>query len=258
MQTLDVKSYWDTFWENRAIPGSQNDRLFQELSIQAIIRLLKPDDIALNVGCGDGYGFDEYCSIVKKITGMDYSVEAIDKANEIHSDLIDVGKAEFIVGNLLEIQPELLEKFDVVISERCLCNLDTEEKQKNALLIIAKYLKPKGLALICEPSLQGYDAIDKIRQRLELEPIKRHWHNVLLNEDMLTELEPFIIQERYTFGVYTLLSRLFYPLYIHPQEPQFDNDINKIASILCREIMTEPQYKNIPSQHTLYILRRVD
>jgi len=258
METSEnVKEYWDSFWTNRTEPGSQNDQLFQELSSHAIMRFLKPDYIALNVGCGNGYAFDKYCEITKKMVGMDYSSIAIDKANECHKSLVHQDKAEFLIGDLLELQPNLVGNFDAVISERCLCNLDTEDKQKKALTLIGEYLKPDGIAIICEPSLQGYDAVDQVRGEFGLEPIKRHWHNLLINEKIFTEIETLREQERWTFGVYTLLSRLFYPLYIHPQEPEFNSDMNKLSAMICKQIMTKKGYKDIPSQHVLYILRRI-
>ncbi|HGJ65031.1 TPA: class I SAM-dependent methyltransferase [bacterium] len=257
MQTSEnIKQYWDLFWTNRTEIGSQNDHLFQELSSCAITRFLKPNYITLNVGCGDGYAFNKYCEIVKKMIGMDYSQKAIDKANDNHKTLVQQGKAEFFIGDLLEVQNNFINKFDAVISERCLCNLDSEDKQKRALTLIGDYLKPDGIAIICEPSLQGYDSIDQIRSEFGLEPIKRHWHNLLVNEGIFSEIETLKVEERYTFGVYTLLSRLFYPIYIFPQEPKFDSDINKISAILCEKIMTKKGFKDIPSQHVLYILRR--
>lgn len=253
----DVQEYWDSFWTKRKEAGSQNDFFFQSLSSNAIIRFLKPDHSVLNVGCGDGYGFDKYCEIAKEMVGLDYRAEAIEKANNHHKNLVENGKAKFLVGNLLELDSSLISRFDVVISERCLCNLDSEDNQKKALEIIGNYLKPGGIALICEPSLQGYDALDKVRANFELPPIKRHWHNVLMNEEIFKSLKTLKVQEKYTFGVYTLISRLFYPLYIHPQEPKFDSDINKIAGFLCEKIMMENGYDDIPSQHVLYVLRRV-
>jgi len=211
----------------------------------------------LNVGCGDGYAVDKCRGIVNKMVGMDYSSMGIEKANEVHKYLVHQGKAEFIIGDLLEFQPGLFGKYDAVISERCLCNLATEVKQKKALTLISEYLKPDGIAFISEPSLQGYNAVDQVRSEFGLEPIKRHWHNLLINEKIFTENETLREQERYTFGVYTLLSRLFYALYIFPQEPEFNSDMNKLSAILCKQIMTKSGYKDIPSQHALYILRRI-
>lgn len=253
----NVQEYWSSFWTKRERPGSQNDFFFQLLSTNAILRFLKPDYYVLNVGCGDGYGFDKYCEAAKKVIGLDYSPEAIEKANIQCKNLIEMGKAEFIVGNILDVETNLIDKFDAVISERCLCNLNSEESQKKALEIINSYLKPNGIAIIVEPSLQGYDALDKIRLSLDLPPIKRHWHNVLINEKIFEKLKGYEIVEKHTFGVYTLISRIFYPLYIYPQEPAFDSDINKIAGLVCEKIMMENGYDNIPSQHVLYVLRRI-
>ena len=119
-QISNIKDFWDCFWEIRQDVGSQNDILFQELSTQTIMKFLKPGCSILNVGCGDGNGSDKYCSIAADIVGVDYSTKAIKKANEIHHDLVSAKRAKFIVGDILEIQPELINKFCVVITERCL------------------------------------------------------------------------------------------------------------------------------------------
>ncbi|MGB9596144.1 MAG: class I SAM-dependent methyltransferase [Candidatus Poribacteria bacterium] len=149
----NVQQYWSSFWAKREKPGSQNDFFFQSLSTNAILRFLKPEYYVLNVGCGDGYGFDKYCEASKKVVGLDYSPEAIEKANIQYKDLVKIGKAEFIVGNILNI----------------------------------------------EPSLQGYDALDGIRTSLNLPPIKRHWHNVLINEEIFKDLKAYEIIEKHTF-----------------------------------------------------------
>lgn len=252
-----VKGYWKSFWEKREIPGSQNDLFLQKLSLNAVLRFLRHDENVLSVGCGDGYGFDKYAERVGKLVGIDYSTGAVDKAGKKYRSLIEQGKLSFAVGNILEKEPEYVGKFDAVITERCLCNMKTAINQKKALEIIKDYLKPSGRAIICEPSLQGYDAVDKVRAAFGLVPLKRHWHNILFDERIVNECEFFEKKERYTFGVYTLISRVFHPLLVHPDEPRFDSDINRIAAEICKVVMADKGYSDIPSQHVLYVLQRV-
>lgn len=252
-----VKEYWESFWDKRTELGSQNDLFFQTLSFNTISKFLNNKEAVLSVGCGDGSGFDKYIEKVEKIVGIDYSEAAIKKARQRYELNISQGSMDFFVCNLLRKEPRLVGKFDTVISERCLCNLDTKENQKLAIGILKDYLKPSGRAIICEPSLQGYDTIDKVRKVLGLAPLKRHWHNLLLDENILNNSEFFEVKQRYTFGVYTLLSRVFYPVFIYPEEPKFNHEINKIAAEICEKIMMEEVLNDIPGQHILYVLQRI-
>lgn len=248
------KKRWELFWEERKETGSQDDSCFQELSLDVILKFLKPVDNILSVGCGDGYGLDKYCKFAN-VVGMDYSSKAIKIASELHKNLIDTGKMELVVCDLLNVQQSFVGRFDTVVSERCLCNLKSKKDQIKALEIIGNYLKPDGIAIVCEPSKQGYILVNKMRKIFGLSPLKKHLYNLRLDEAIFFSIESMKVQEHYTFGVYTLISRIFYPLLIYPKDPRIGSKENKIATSLCKQMITEPGY-NIPSQHVLYILRR--
>lgn len=252
----DIKKYWDTFWDNRKDFGSQNDLFFQELSSDVIASLLKPEEVALDVGCGDGCNSGKYARIVKKVIGFDYSESAIKKATVDNRAMIEKGKMSFAIWNLLEKRSSFTEVFDVVICERTLSNLSKLKEQETALGIMRDYLKIGGRAIICEPSLEGYDRLDEIRKSFGLPVLKRHWHNLLVDEKILQCSKFFEIEKRVTFGVYSLISRVFYPLFILPDEPVFDSKVNKIAKDICRSLMMQDEYSNLPSQHILYVLRK--
>jgi len=255
--TEAIKGYWDRFWTERAYPGSQNDLIFQHLSLEMILRWIEPGSEILSVGCGDGFGFSRYCEIAKRVVGLDYSEEAIRSATRNCQDLIRTGRLILIVGDVLKRDAALIEQFDVAISERCLCNLASREDQEKAIHLIKDYVRVGGRAILCEPSLQGYDWMDRVRERLCLSKLKRHWHNLPLDEGLVSEAESFRIESRYSFGVYSLISRVFHPLYVHPEEPQFSSRINEIAAQICKKLMMEEECLTIPGQHVLYVLRRV-
>lgn len=241
-----MKKYWENFWYLRQECGSQNDPFFQKASINAIAHVLNSCDNLLILGCGDGFGIEKYSEKASNITGIDYSESAIKKARGRYSAF------QFLHGNILQKQFQN-DQFDAVISERCLCNLASVHDQVRIFGIVHDYLRKNGQFIVCEPWLQGYDAIDKIRAAFSLEPLKRHWHNILLDDDIITK-SGFEIAGSYTFGIYSLISRIFHPVYVYPEEPRFNNRINEIGSLINNETMFLDDFAHLPSQHILYNL----
>lgn len=244
----EIKTYWEDFWNKRKISGSQNDTFFQEISSDAIFYVLPECDMLLIVGCGDGTGIKKYTKKAKTVVGLDFSEIAIKKARPLFPNV------EFVIGDILQKQ-FANNGFDVIISERCICNLKTPEEQILALAQLYKCLKTDGILILCEPWLQGYDRIDEIRKSMNLKPLKRHWHNVLLDQ-VIVEKSQFHILEINTFGIYSIISRIFHPAFVQPKEPQFDDNINRLGALINNAVMFNDGFNNLPSQHILYILKK--
>ncbi len=236
-----IKQYWEKFWESREDPGSQNDKIFQKLSHERIYDCMVPCDNLLVIGCGDGDGIELYQKRAINVTGIDFSEDAIHKAR---SKFV---KHTFIVSDILTTNlPD--GSFDSVISERCITNLDTISMQLKAFEEIYRILKPGGVFYMCEPTLNGYDAVDKLRELVGLSKIKRHWHNLLIDEN--NGFGKLTLISKQNFGLYTLISRIIYPLYVYPEEPAFDSKMNEVAYKISNTMFSYGY--EIPSQHTLY------
>lgn len=245
----EIKEYWNEFWEFRDKEGSQNDLIFQRLSHLKIHSVMKPCDHLLIIGCGDGDGVSLYGQKASlSVTGIDFSEPAIKMAQAKYP----YPNHTFLVRDILNNGfPD--GSYDVVISERCITNLPSKELQAQALDEVYRTLKPGGFLYLCEPSQQGYDAVDFMREKAGLPKLKRHWHNTLLDHYIVQHSKFDIFLTR-SFGMYSLISKVVHPLYVSPEEPKFDDKLNRIASQIDSELSMYGS--DLPSQHILYVLRK--
>lgn len=215
------------YWENPS-NISLMDRNLKKLEIDSVIPFLKENFRVLDIGCGDGEGTIEYAKRVVEIIGIDYSSAMIKKS---------LGRAQEHGENMNILQADVLslpfcsETFDVVITERCLINLESWELQRGALESIREVLKEGGLYLMLETTLQGLGTLNGMRERVGLKPIPMPWHNQNFDlERLLSFLERgFQLVQRKSFGLYYFLSRVIHPLLAAPEEPRYDAKINQVA-----------------------------
>lgn len=240
--TNDIHDYWGEFWNNRAYPGSQNDLIFQKISHEKIYEEMSECERLLVIGCGDGDGIELYGKKAAEVIGIDFSLPAIEKARKKFK------RHTFYVSDITDIQISS-EIFDMVISERCITNLTTEESQISSLKEISRLLTSDGILYLCEPTLSGYKQVDEIRMSLGLPILKRHWHNLLFDHNLISRSGMHIARAQ-NFGIYTLISKLVHPLYTYPNEPEFDGKMNTIAYDLNNVAFDYGE--SLPSQHTLY------
>jgi SAM-dependent methyltransferase len=239
--------YWEKFWVNRSNSGSQNDLVFQKISHEKIYEKMKECERLLVIGCGDGDGIELYGKKALEIVGIDFSASAIRKSRsrfKQHAFYVsDITDTKLGSGN-----------FDAIISERCITNLVTPESQLAALNEVNRLLTPDGTFYLCEPTLSGYDQVDDLRTSLGLPVLKRHWHNLLFDDDLISRSGMHIARTQ-NFGIYTLISRIIHPLYVYPDEPKFDGKMNTIAYEMCKVAFNYGV--SLPSQHTLYTIYKV-
>lgn len=224
------------FWEGRAKAVSNSvevthpDIWQRWLEIQVIKRFLEKDRV-LDVGCGNGHTARLIAPFVKNIVGIDYSSEMIKRANlELEKSL--AGKVSFQVRDVIKLKPFDLGKFNLVISERCLINLDSWEAQKRAIANIASVLKKGGRYLFVEGCKDGRDNLNSFRKKMGLSIMPKVWHNIdFEKKKTFRYLERFFEVEQYLhFGVYDFVSRVLHPLIIAPKNPTYDSRFNEIAA----------------------------
>ena len=136
-----VKQFWDeqakTFQESDL--ATAPDHYYREMEIDRVLAHLSNGQTVLDVGCGNGYSTLCFSKALpsSKIVGVDYSDSMIRHAN-VALAKSDVGnRIEFLVGNVLSLTsvPAIgKRKFDAIVSERCLINLQNWEEQRAALL----------------------------------------------------------------------------------------------------------------------------
>ena len=235
------------FWEGMAKEHGGSDKAtnpdthYRALEIDSILRVIDSvkHDTVLDVGCGNG--FTTY-KIAKKfpeamVTGVDFSPAMIAEAKKAI-----VPNTEFFEGDVLSLSRNkhlVGQKFDVVLSSRCLINLNNWDEQKIGILEMRKLLAPDGRLVLVENVQDGLDNLNDLRAKVGLEPIKVRWHNkYLVQKDIqkfFGEIQGHLLTAEYVENIgnfYYVASRVLYAKLCKDQgiEPDYNNPINEIAS----------------------------
>jgi len=242
-RNIKIKKDIRKFWDDKAKEYQQQERatspdvIDRKLEIENIVKYIKNNTKVLDIGCGNGYSTIEFAKMKNvKITGVDYSDEMIKHAN------IALGKLEnklqrrirFHVEDVLRMDSK--EKFDAVVTCRCLINLVNFDEQKQAIKKILGVLKKGGLYIMCEITLDGLNKINSMRKLVGLNEISMKWHNQYFNEKLLLNFlkQYFQILEINNFeSLYYIASRVINAkLTPKGKEPDYLSEINKIAAKL--------------------------
>ncbi len=238
---LEIKQFWD----EQAKKYSKNslatspDTIAFELELVKMKQLIPEGSKVLDIGCGNGIkGIELAKELNIDYYGMDYSEEMISQAEQLlleNSKLLK-GKANFFVGDILENNSIRYNHFDIVISDRCLINLETIENQILAIRHIRTALKDKGIYLMFENCLQPLENLNQVRRSFSLPDIEVRWHNIYIDEQNFFSAirDDFKLIKTVSFAsAYYLISRTINAL-LTPSGEKIDymSDINKLSSKL--------------------------
>jgi ubiquinone/menaquinone biosynthesis C-methylase UbiE len=241
----DIKEYWDVRAKTAPV-GSKttNDVFLRKLEAAVVtdeIRKFQPslDAKVLDVGCGDGQTLfalaSEFPSL--KFHGIDFSSEMISSARGALAMQAEGLKQRinFALGDVRNLDTALeRQQFSVIISNRCLINLNTADEQYHALRQIAAHLTAGGLYLGTENFIGGQNELNQLRRTMNLPEIAVRWHNVFFEESefMAKAREIFQIAELINFSsAYYYVTRVVYSALCHLQgeQPDYEHPIHKVA-----------------------------
>jgi ubiquinone/menaquinone biosynthesis C-methylase UbiE len=267
-----AKDKTKAFWDDQAREHGASDLAtapdhhYRTLEIKSILRMIgsiKERETILDVGCGNGYSTVQ---IGKKfpeamITGVDYSAPMIAEANRAA-----IPNVEYFHGNVLTLSrnKDLLgQKFDVVLSTRCLINLATWDEQKAGIMEMLSMLTPNGRLILVENTEAGLASLNSLRTRIGLHPIEVRWHNKYLPQSEFNEFmndgvagNLFAIEYVENIGnLYYIASRVIYAKLCKDQglEPDYDNPINAVAA----ELPSLGEYYAC-SPNFMFVLRNIE
>lgn len=240
-----VAAVWDEFAKKYELDRrtSTPDAYLVDLEIKTLLKHIKNGGKLLDIGCANGY---TSVSLARKrnieAIGIDISSEMIKYANQLlKRDKEKLkGTAEFRVGNILDasfIKSLGWGNFDIALTKRVLINILTWDEQKDAITKIWRLLKPQGKYVMIEATVQGYEKMNRLRERFNLPKTLIRWHNNYLDEQKLI---PFLkekfddIRVRDFSSTYYIGSRVIQPLVLKPfgKEPKYDAWINCFFSSL--------------------------
>jgi ubiquinone/menaquinone biosynthesis C-methylase UbiE len=225
------------FWNDRAKLGNlagSNDFLLKNLEQVLILNTVKENSRVLEIGCGSG---DTLIRLAKEKNctgiGFDFAEEMVDLARSSSEEQGCAATLVFEPGKVPGL-PSGIGQFDYALTERCLINLDSHETKYRAFLEIMSLLKPGGYYLMIESFRQGLERINELRTLLNLERIDPPWHNVFLDEGLVSQWagENGTLVKIVPFSsTYYFLSRVVYASLARDrgEELRYDSDINLLS-----------------------------
>lgn len=215
--------------------GTASDFKLRDLEISLGASWIGHHDSVLDVGCGYGFALSKYASkTAGRLVGIDYSPKMV-------ANGIDFLKSEGLDGRIDLLEASVLElpfpdaSFDVVTSHRCLMALLSWDRQKLALDELARVLKPRGILVLMEGTIEGLDRLNVLRTAFGLEPIPADGANRLMTlkfsePDLLKFIDQkYSLVEQRGFGSYYFIGRVVQPLLTAPAPPSYDHPLNEVA-----------------------------
>jgi ubiquinone/menaquinone biosynthesis C-methylase UbiE len=256
----EIRDHWETQASTYGVApdASWSDIRVMELEVAEIAGRLPEHGRVLDVGCANGWStiqFASRCDI--DVRGLDYVPQMVESARaqlELVSDTLR-GKVEFDVGDMLDLQ-EADASYDAVVSIRVVINLGEWEQQVRGLSECVRVLKPGGVFLLSEATLQGWQRLNALRREWGLPDIAMpDFNNYLDEEKVLAELEEDCrLEELVNFAsTYFVGTRVLKPLLA--QAIAAPIDVANPQSELNRWFASLPAWGDYGTQK-LFVLRK--
>lgn len=183
----EIRRFWQRQAEThgQAAATSWSDQPVIDLEIREIVKRLEDGDFVLDVGCANGYSTVQFAAARRvEVRGLDYLEEMVARARERLDTLAGrlAGTVTFGVGDLMDLkEPDAA--YDKVIVIRVVINLGDWPRQVRALLECRRVLKPGGLLLLSEATLQGWNRLNALRREWGLDDIPMPAFNNYLDQE---------------------------------------------------------------------------
>ncbi len=218
--TLDqIRSFWaDQVKQHGLSPeASWSDINMIEMEIKEVAKLLEDGDKVLDVGCANGFSTIELARQKKvSIRGLDYIPGMIEQAkirlSQCDSDLKT--RVQFDEGDITQLK-EPLAAYDKIVVVRVLINLRTWELQQHAIDQCIRVLKPGGLLIFSEATLQGWESMNRFRKEwllteIPIPPFNEYLDQTKVIESLSSKLE--LIEVNNFSSTYFVATRILKPL----------------------------------------------
>jgi ubiquinone/menaquinone biosynthesis C-methylase UbiE len=225
----EIRNYWtqQALRYGDSVSASWSDYRVVDMEIKHIVRRLNDGDRVLDIGCGNGFSTVQFAYHRNiKIRGLDYIPELIEQAKIRLSNLSFplCGQVEFDVDDITSLkEPQM--SFDKIIVVRVIINLGDWDQQLKGLRECARILKPGGLLLLSEATVQGWQNINKLRNEWGLPGLSIPPFNLYLDQEMVVEAlkKDFGVIEIINFSsTYYVGTRVLKPLLVKALEANID------------------------------------
>lgn len=214
-----IRQFWtdQARQHGRSPAASWSDTPVIDMEIREIAARLADGDRVLDVGCANGYSTIQLASQRRiNVRGLDYIPEMISQAKLSLRDLAGSlqSSVEFDTGDITALR-EPKAAYDKVVVIRVVINLADWQRQALALHNVAAAVKPGGLLLLSEATLQGWNQLNRFRREWGLADIPMPGFNLYLDQDQVvrelaSEME--LVEIANFASTYFVGTRVFKPL----------------------------------------------
>ncbi len=239
--------------------STMKDTFIRDGEIKELIASIKKINIhfddfppILEIGCGNGYLAEQIeKQLPNKLTGIDFSEELL-----LIAQNRNLKNSQFKLGNATQLNfPN--NSFNIIITERCLINLDSLESQNKSLEEIWRVLTPGGFFIMIEAFTDGWDNLNQAREVVSLTAIPQPFHNHFFDKNQFQvfikdKFEQVDFGQKYNFlSSYYFGARVLYPSLMDKKNEIIYN--NKFVEFFNNM----PPYGNYSSIQ-LFILKKKD
>jgi|GEM_PF-2758626 len=217
---VELVDVWDDYY---ARPGDTaiKDRQFFDLEVATLRRCIGEEAARAGLGSvavlelGSGTGFlaedvvDELTrrGVTVRYEGVDFSPVAVAAA-----DSRAIPDCTFHCDDFLEFLDSNSQSYDVILTQRSVMAVMDRGGQERLLSLIRDHLRPGGLGLLSEGTVQGLARVNELRLGLSLQPLEKVWHSQYLDEGMVRRLFGTMAISQFA-STYWLITRVIYPYF---------------------------------------------
>jgi len=256
----EIRDFWtrQALEHGAASSASWSHFPVMELELRELLARISDGDEVLDVGCANGFSTLQLASQRRvRICGVDYIPEMIEQAKRRCAELKErlLGDVAFDVGDILSLESADA-RYDKVVVVRVVINLGEWSRQLAAIRECARVLRPGGLLLLSEATVQGWRNMNGFRAEWGLDAIPMPPFNLYLDEAQVVEAAAplFDLVEISNFAsTYFVMTRVVKPLLAKATSAPVR--VADPASHLNRWASSMPAWGDYGTQK-LFVLRR--
>ena len=241
----EISAFWAAQAEEHGLDpaASWSDWRAIELEIAAISRYVEPGMTILDAGCATGYStvcFARPDGV--SVLGIDYIERMVELAEERRSSMPTeiAARLEFRVGDIRALEGIPEAAFDLVVTTRVLINLGTAREQAGAIRALGQRVRPGGLLLLSEATVEGWQRLNALRREWGLPEIGMPSFNLYLEKSAVVAAagEDFVLERVEDFASsYFVATRVLKPVLAQVAHHDVDvadpnAEFNRWASLL--------------------------
>ncbi len=240
-----IRAYWERrAEESQGRPtATTNDVYLRVLEAKTLVDTIKnlgmpSGRTILDAGCGDGLTTIRMAKALPThyFEGLDFSDSMLELAQRRLDESPELAeRVRFHRGDVLRLEETSWEKeYEIVLTDRCLINLETQEDQATAVEQIARVVKGGAHYLAVENFIEGHDRMNEARKAMGLPEIPVRWHNLYFSEDdcrrwssrFFDSLEFVEFSSAYYYATRVLYSSMCKEDGV---EPDYEHQIHRLA-----------------------------